>query len=270
MRPLPVAAALLLWAFTANAQDALTIGTDNAPTGGSAQVPVYILDRSGTPLGSDATAIGGFAFKVLFDADVVSSVSFARAGVAASTATLFETSLQGEGWISVVVTFSQPLTLTLNATSPGNQIGTLTVAATDTTPLRLDPPSVALSNQAGTVTETVASNLSIAYGSVIASGPPPAFTDDPLVPGTTVVKLVHITELRAAVNAMRATAGLPVMTADGTIASGAVVRAQHLTDLRTALNEARAVLGLSPVAFTDSPPVIIKALHVEELRDGVQ
>lgn len=275
MRPLPVglpvALSLLLCAFAADAQDLLTIGTDGAGTGGSAQVPIYILDRSGTSLGSDATPIQGFAFKVMFDADVVSSATFARAGIAASTATLFETALQGDGWISVVVSFGQPLTLTLDATAPGNQIGTLTINSSETTPLRFDPPSVVLSNQAGTVQETVAAgNLSVAYGGVIVTGPAPTFTDDPLVPQITVVKLIHITELRAAVNAVRASAGLPAMSADGTIAAGALVRVQHITDLRTALNEARTALGMSAITFTDATPVIIRAVHIEELRDGVR
>ena len=45
---------------------------------------------------------------------------------------------------------------------------------------------------------------------------------------------------------------------------------KHITDLRTALNEARAALGLSTLTFTDSTPVVIKAVHIHELRDGVR
>jgi len=351
MRPLPVAFALLLSAFSAGAQDVLTIGTGSAATGASAQVPISILDRSGTPLGNDATAIRGFAFKVMFDEDAVTSMTFARAGIAASTPVFFESTLQGDGWISVVVSFSQPLTLDLNTIAPGNPIGTLNVNATSTTSLRFDPPGAVISNQTGSVLETVAAgNLALVNGSVTITGPAPTnlvataagtaqvnltwsplagassyevwrsfngsayspiatpsansfsdttvsanttylykvkantsegfsnvdaattvvFTDDPLVAGSTIVKLVHVTELRTAVNAMRASAGMSTMSADGTIAAGAIVRAQHVSDLRTALSEARAVLGLGSVTFTDSTLIVIKAVHVEELRAGVE
>ena len=261
MRPLAGVFAFVLCAFVAEGQDVLSLGSGNP------HVPVYILDRSGTPLGADATAIRGFAFKVMFDGGAISEISFARTGIAASASVLFETALQGDGWFSVVVSFSQPLLLDLNATAPGNQIGMLTVTATGATVLRFDPPSAVLSNESGSVQETVAAGtLSLGNGSVVANL---TFTDDPLVPGT-LIKLIHITELRAAVNAMRASAGLPAMSDDGTIALGQIVRASHLTNLRTALNEARVALGMPALTFTDSPPVSIKAIHVQELRDGVE
>ena len=95
------------------------------------------------------------------------------------------------------------------------------------------------------------------------------FTDDPL----TTIKLVHITQLRTAVNAFRAAADLEPLDADPTVASGAVVRAQHVLDLRLGLNEARSVLGLSALSYSD--PTLtggvtkVKAAHVTELRDDV-
>jgi hypothetical protein len=99
------------------------------------------------------------------------------------------------------------------------------------------------------------------------------FTDDPLTALTTAVKVVHITQLRTAVNAFRAAANLDPLDADATIASGAVVRAQHVLDLRLGLNEARSVLGLSALAYADptltSGVTKIKAAHVTELRNGV-
>ena len=99
------------------------------------------------------------------------------------------------------------------------------------------------------------------------------FTDDPLTALTTI-KVVHITQLRTAVNAFRAAADLDPLDADGTIASGAAVKAQHILDLRLGLNEARSVLGLSAVAYTDPTITVgvttIKAAHVTELRNGVR
>lgn len=96
------------------------------------------------------------------------------------------------------------------------------------------------------------------------------FTDDPLVPRSTRIKAVHITELRAAVNAMRASAGLAPLAADPTIGSGQRIRAQHITALRTGLNEARAAIGLAALTYTDATLTVIKAVHVQELRSGVK
>lgn len=101
-----------------------------------------------------------------------------------------------------------------------------------------------------------------------------AFTDDPLVALTTKVKLAHVTELRAAVNAVRAAATLGALAADGTITLGAPVRAQHITALRTGLSEARSVIGLSALTYTDpaltAGATKIRSSHLHELRNGVR
>jgi hypothetical protein len=100
------------------------------------------------------------------------------------------------------------------------------------------------------------------------------FADDPLIPSTTIVKVVHLTELRAAINAFRVSAGLAPLASDPTVAGGAVVRATHITDLRTALDAARSTLGLGALAYTDptltAGTTRIKAAHVQELRAGVE
>src|SRR5205807_778182 len=98
-----------------------------------------------------------------------------------------------------------------------------------------------------------------------------SFTDDPLVAGTTVVKAVHLTELRTAVNQARAHAGLSAATwtDDPVQATVTPIKVVHITELRTKLNEARAALGLSAASYTDPNLTIgdsIKAAHVQELR----
>ena len=100
------------------------------------------------------------------------------------------------------------------------------------------------------------------------------FTDDPVVASSTVVKAAHITELRTAVNAVRALATLaPFPFTDGSLASVAIKKL-HIEQLRTALSEALAALGLPAVSYTD--PVLtsgvskIKAAHIEDLRAGVK
>jgi hypothetical protein len=95
------------------------------------------------------------------------------------------------------------------------------------------------------------------------------FTDDPVVAGT-IVKAVHVTQLRQAANAMRVAAGLGTFS----FADSPTVRAVHITELRTAINAARTTLGLTSLVFTDptlTPGVsTVRAPHVQELRAGVK
>jgi hypothetical protein len=101
------------------------------------------------------------------------------------------------------------------------------------------------------------------------------FTDDPLTAQITKVKVVHLTQLRTAVNAMRATAGLTAATfTDPSLTTATRVKAAHVTELRTALNQARAALGLTALTYTDTnitaSSTRVKAAHVQELREGVK
>jgi len=99
------------------------------------------------------------------------------------------------------------------------------------------------------------------------------FTDTPLTSGVTLIKTIHMAELRARMDQVRAVVGLsPFAWTDASLSAGAVVRAQHITDLRTALSELYAAVGLSPPTFTDAPltpGTSIKAIHVEELRNAL-
>ena len=100
------------------------------------------------------------------------------------------------------------------------------------------------------------------------------YTDDPIVPLATTAKLVHITELRAAVNAVRALAGLAAATWT-TINVGDPIITTPITELRTALDAARSTptLALPAISYTDptlSAGTRIKAAHVQELRGGTK
>src|SRR5712692_4811199 len=81
------------------------------------------------------------------------------------------------------------------------------------------------------------------------SGTPPVFTDNPLVVGGTVVRAVHLTELRDAVNQARARAGLAAATWTDSSLTGIAIKAVHITEMRTTLDEARAVLGLPAASY---------------------
>jgi len=330
---------ILCLPLRAAAQDVLSVGS------GGMQVPVTIAKNTVNP-------VQGVAFKILFDEDAISTMSFARTGAFAEETPLYEQALQGSGWFSYVALFAAPANVS-------GQLGVLTATSSlppgSVVPLTLHPASAMLSNQAATVVETVANGeLALVNGSITVSalaapagvvatvlntsrihvawnavagatqyevwrsvdggafalirsptataiedatvlagktwlyrvralnGPDVSpfsntdaattivFTDDPLVPQSTRIKAVHVTQMRAAVNAMRASASLPPLAADATIGVGLPVRAQHITALRSSLSEARAAIGLPALSFTDATLTVVKAVHVQELRDGVK
>ena len=96
------------------------------------------------------------------------------------------------------------------------------------------------------------------------------FTDSGTLTGV-AVKTAHLTELRTAVNAMRAAAGLSAFTFTG---SSTLISGIHVTELRQALDAARTQIGLATLTYTD--PTItagttkVKAAHWSELRLGTQ
>lgn len=107
-----------------------------------------------------------------------------------------------------------------------------------------------------------------------ASSPAPApFTNDPIIAGATLVRAVHITELRARINAIRVARGLGAFSfSDPSLSLGfAPFRAFHVTELRTALSQAYLAAGLSSPAFTDLSILGLrpKALYINELRAAV-
>jgi hypothetical protein len=91
---------------------------------------------------------------------------------------------------------------------------------------------------------------------------PVTFTDDPLVAGTTLVKAVHLTELRTAINNKRVAAGLTANSSWSSVAVGDVIAVSHILELRNALTPA---LSSSP-SFSSIGGSILAA-HVQELRE---
>jgi len=95
------------------------------------------------------------------------------------------------------------------------------------------------------------------------------FTDDPVVPSSTVIKAAHILELRTAANAVRALNGDPPATFTGTIAPGGTVKMTHVYEARQTLNAAREALGIRPAYFIANDFgyfLTIRAVHVEAAR----
>lgn len=100
------------------------------------------------------------------------------------------------------------------------------------------------------------------------------FTGDPLAAGDTVL-LVHLTEARQAIDAMRDLAVLaPLSYTDPSPVAGVTpIRGAHISELRTGLNEARTKLQLLSTSFTDptlSSAVPVKAVHMQEVLNAVK
>jgi hypothetical protein len=100
------------------------------------------------------------------------------------------------------------------------------------------------------------------------------YTDDPLTPGTTVIKAQHLTELRSAVNAVRATAGLSAATWTDPSLSGVIVKAVHLQEIRANLTAGLTALGFSAPSYTDTTltvgVTVVKEIHVDEIRQSMK
>jgi hypothetical protein len=96
------------------------------------------------------------------------------------------------------------------------------------------------------------------------------FTDDPLP--QKVVRAAHLTQLRTAVNALRALAGLAPATWTDTPGAGLRIKAVHTTELRNALAPVLTTLGRS-VTYTDpalGAGTVVKAAHHQEIRAAVR
>jgi hypothetical protein len=101
------------------------------------------------------------------------------------------------------------------------------------------------------------------------------FADTPLAPPTTPVRAAHVTELRAAIDTLRAWRGLsPMAWTDAALVGGStLIRAVHLIELRSALDAVFVADGLAPPAWSAAPvagQTAITAFHVEEVRLAVR
>ncbi|MFL6246468.1 MAG: fibronectin type III domain-containing protein [Thermoanaerobaculia bacterium] len=97
------------------------------------------------------------------------------------------------------------------------------------------------------------------------------FTDS-VLSSAIKVKATHLTQLRTAVNAVRALAGLGAAAVTDPTPTGVRVKGVHITELRTALDAARSALSLSTGGYTDASlaAVKVKAIHITQLRDRVK
>jgi hypothetical protein len=181
-----------LTAATATAQqtpDVVTVGTV-AANGPVINVPVYVRDVAGTPLGIDqpfGSRIQAFSIKVDYPVSpYITGVTFTRAGITAGLTPTFETSPSAAGTISLLMSFDETTNLVpfvSNAPAPGNPVGQLTFTFAPSTPpgtnipLTLDATLTQLDNDGGTTTETTINGaLALVNGAVTVLAVPAADT----------------------------------------------------------------------------------------------
>ncbi len=103
------------------------------------------------------------------------------------------------------------------------------------------------------------------------------FTDATLTQQSTTIKVVHITQLRTAMTAICTLASnpSPCSTAftDSSLSTSIKVKVLHLMELRAKLNASRSALGLTAQSYAEgsiTTATTIKAAQINELRDGVR
>jgi len=106
-----------------------------------------------------------------------------------------------------------------------------------------------------------------------AMTPPQPFTDDPLTAGLSAIKAVHVSELRARIDTLRARRGLAAFTytSPSITAGTSVILAADVIEMRTALSQVYTAAGLTPPSYATSPAigVAIVVADIAGLRSAV-
>lgn len=173
------------------ASDVVTVGTV-ATSSHVVDVPVYIRDVSGTPLGIDQPAgsrIQSYSIRVNYtNAALVQSVTFTRAGITAPLTPTAEFTPASPGSIALLDTFVEATNLipfTSNAPAPGDYVGTLhfvlapNAAPGTTITLTLDTALTQLTDEGGTAAtrESVSTGtLTLVNGAINLIAPVPALS----------------------------------------------------------------------------------------------
>jgi parallel beta-helix repeat protein len=101
------------------------------------------------------------------------------------------------------------------------------------------------------------------------------FTEPTLTPGSSVIRAAHFTELRGAIDTLRARQGLATFgwTDSRLVAGSMMIRQVHLAELRSAVSAVYVARGLPTPAWTDATitpaATVVRAAHISELRAAV-
>jgi glucose/arabinose dehydrogenase len=129
---------------------------------------------------------------------------------------------------------------------------------------------------AGTTACTVTMSVARAVTATFTTTFGGTFTDDPLVANVTLLKAVHVTELRLAIDRERTRRSLAAVAwTDPVLTPGSTrFRLIHVSEMRTALAQAYQAAARTPPTYTDAVIVanqtIVRAAHLAELRAAVR
>jgi len=129
----------------------------------------------------------------------------------------------------------------------------------------------ALTTAANPIHRAAFDNALLRRGYALMAGD--AFTDDPLIVGTAIGR-VHVVELRARIDLLRARFNLSTIQWPEVVARVTTVDAGHLQQMRTALGDVYSEAGRTAPAYTDSTlharTTVVQAVHFRELRTNVK
>jgi copper-binding protein NosD/List-Bact-rpt repeat protein len=284
-------------ACTVTITTATTVGASFAP----APVAVTVV-RAGLGTGSVASVPAGIT------CGTTCSASFPSGSAVVLTATPAGGSVFG-GWTgggcsgtgtctvtptsatTVTATFASSTTVGLTVTVSGGGTGTVTSAPAGVTCSLVCTTTFATGTSV-TLTATPGAGSVFAGWSGVCSGSGACtvvldqargvtarfsrvFTDPSLTPQSTVVRAVHFTELRGAIDTLRARQGLGAFGwSDPSLVAGTTtIKQTHLAELRYAVSAVYAARSLSAPAWTDPTitpaATVVRAAHIAELRAAV-
>ena len=192
---------------------------------------------------------------------------------------------------TVTATFASSTTIGLTVTISGGGTGTVTSAPAGITCSTVCSANFA-SGTSVTLTPTAGSGSVFAGWSGACSGTGACtvvlnqaaavtarfgrvFTDPTLTPRSTVIRAAHVTELRSAIDTLRARQGLAAFGwTDASLTAGTTtIKRVHLAELRSAVAAIYTARGLTAPTWTDSTITsgvsVVRAVHVTELRAAV-
>jgi LasA protease len=173
------------------------------------------------------------------------------------------------GWsINIATTLQADYVPAVGTVTIGSGSSSQTISVVINGDTTLEPSETFRVNLSNAVNATITDSFGVG---TILNDETTSFTDPALTAGTSGVKAVHVTELRASINALRVSRGLsPTAWTDNSL-SGVVVKAAHIVEMRTALAQAYAAAGVTAPTYTDTTltGVVIKAVHISQLRAAV-
>jgi hypothetical protein len=282
---------------------ALTLATATTVSAAFATAPVAVtVVRAGLGNGSIASAPAGIACGTTCSASFPSGSAVVLTATATAGSVFVGWSGGGcsgtstctvtpTGATTVTATFASSTTVGLTVTVSGAGTGTVTSAPAGITCSTVCTASFTAGTSVSlTATPGGGSVFAGWTGACTGSGPCTAvldqahavtarfsrvFADPTLTPFSSVVRAVHVTELRGAIDTLRSRQGLAAFGwTDSSLAAGVTtIKRTHLVELRAAVSAVYTARGLPAPAWTDvtitPAATLVRGIHITELRAAV-